>query len=303
LCPHRQPIHRHADGDSASDFVRNLWFISDFCCFLSEERLQISDSMADLKTTISNLIQQEMAGRVWGACDFAHLGGRDAVDKALQRLVAVGTLRRIDRGLYDMPRLEGRARRPKAPDYRAVVEAIARRDQLRLLVDGLTAANDLGLTDEVPLRVTIHTDARRKSIELDKLTIEFKQTAPSRLCWAGRPAMRLVQALHWLREVQAIEDAGIRQKLAVIVADRVQGLAIREDLLAGFSALPIWMQEIVRELFGCAPLAANDYVFEGAISRAPRRAAEAGDVSRHKNPAAVSAKPRARNRVNPNGMF
>jgi hypothetical protein len=35
--------------------------------------------------------------------DFAHLATRDAVDKALQRLVAAGNLRRIDRGLYDKP--------------------------------------------------------------------------------------------------------------------------------------------------------------------------------------------------------
>jgi hypothetical protein len=40
----------------------------------------------------------------------------------------------------------------------------------------------------LPARVTIHTDTRRRAIQLDKLTIEFKQTAPSRLYWAGRPA-------------------------------------------------------------------------------------------------------------------
>jgi hypothetical protein len=272
-------------------------------CFLSEKRVQISDRMPNLKTKISNLIRQDAAGRVWGACDFAHLSGRDSVDKALQRLVAAGTLRRIDRGMYDMPRLETRTRRQKAPDYRAVVEAIARRGQLRLLIDGLTAANDLGLTDEVPFRVTIHTDARRKSIELDKLTIEFKQTAPSRLCWAGRPAMRLVQALHWLREVQATEDQGIRRKLAAVVADPIQGHAVREDLLAGFSTLPIWMQEIVRELLACAPVVANDYAFEGASPGTPRRATEANGAGRHKHPPAVIAKSRVRSRISPNGMF
>ncbi|MEO6748919.1 MAG: hypothetical protein ABI294_04935 [Casimicrobiaceae bacterium] len=42
----------------------------------------------------------------------------------------------------------------------------------------------------------MHTDTRRRSIQLDKLTIEFKLTAPSRLYWAGRLAMRVVQALH-----------------------------------------------------------------------------------------------------------
>ena len=62
-------------------------------------------------------------------------------------------------------------KRPTTPDCRAVVGAIARRDQLRLLVDGMTAANDLGLTDAVPARLTIHTDARRRAIQLDKLTI------------------------------------------------------------------------------------------------------------------------------------
>lgn len=42
-------------------------------------------------------------GRVWVPADFSHLGGRDAVDKALQRLVAAGQLRRIDRSLYGNP--------------------------------------------------------------------------------------------------------------------------------------------------------------------------------------------------------
>ena len=32
------------------------------------------------------------------------------------------------------------------------------------------------------------------------LTLQFKLTAPSKLDWAGRPAMRVVQALYWLRD-------------------------------------------------------------------------------------------------------
>jgi hypothetical protein len=35
-------------------------------------------------------------------------------------------------------------------DYRHIISALARRDQVRTLVDGLTAANDLGLTTAVP---------------------------------------------------------------------------------------------------------------------------------------------------------
>ena len=61
-----------------------------------------------------------------------------------------GGLRRIDRGLYDRPKINSLTKKATAPDYRAVIDAIARRDQLRLMVDGMTAANDLGLTDAVP---------------------------------------------------------------------------------------------------------------------------------------------------------
>ena len=175
--------------------------------------------MSDLKSTIAAQIDAVGSGQVWVPTDFAQLGNRDAIDKTLQRMVQAGDLRRIDRGLYDKPTLNQLTKRPTTPDYRAVIEAIARRDQLRLLVDGMTAANDLGLTDAVPARVTIHTDARRRAIQLDKLTIDFKQTAPSRLYWAGRPAMRVVQALHWLKDTLVSDRDRILRRLAQVLAD------------------------------------------------------------------------------------
>ncbi len=213
--------------------------------------------MSDLKSTILALVTAQGARRVWVPTDFAAFGSRDAVDKTLQRLVHDGELRRIDRGLYDRPIINSLTKRPTSPDYRAVVDAIARRDQLRVLVDGMTAANDLGMTDAVPARVTVHTDARRRSVKLDNLVIEFKQTAPSRLYWAGRPAMRFVQALHWLKDTLATDQQRILDKLGKLLADPVHGNAIRQDLLEGFSTLPAWMQGLVRELPGFDPKTAT----------------------------------------------
>ncbi len=209
--------------------------------------------MSDLKSIIAAQINAVGAGQVWVPTDFAQLGNRDAIDKTLQRMVQAGDLRRIDRGLYDKPTLNRLTKRPTTPDYRAVIEAIARRDQLRLLVDGMTAANDLGLTDAVPTRVTIHTDARRRAIQLDKLTIDFKQTAPSRLYWAGRPAMRVVQALYWLKDTLVSDRNRVLGRLTQVLADPAHGAAIRQDLIDGFSVLPAWMQSLVRDLPGCDP--------------------------------------------------
>ena len=209
--------------------------------------------MSELKASIDAMVEASAPGQVWVPTDFSQLGKRDAIDKTLQRMVLAGELRRVDRGLYDRPRFSGLTKRPTAPDYRAVTEAIARRDQLRLLVDGMTAANDLGLTDAVPARVTIHTDTRRRTIQLDNMTIEFKHTAPSRLYWAGRPAMRVVQALYWLKDTLPSDRAAILNKLGNILADPAHGAAIRQDLLDGFGMLPAWLQSLVRELPGCDP--------------------------------------------------
>lgn len=211
--------------------------------------------MSELKNQISSLIGTADPGYVWVPADFAALGSRDVIDKSLQRMVQAGDLRRIDRGLYDRPSVNSLTKRPTVPDYRAVVDALARRDQLRMLVDGMTAANDLGLTDAVPARVTIHTDARRRSITLDNLVIEFRQTAPSRLYWAGRPAMRVVQALHWLKDTLSTDRQRVLTRLTQVLADPTHGQSIREDLLCGFSTLPAWMQDFVRELPNCDPSA------------------------------------------------
>ena len=207
--------------------------------------------MSTLKSQISALIEAADPGQVWVPSDFAQWGGRDAIDKTLQRMVQAGALRRIDRGLYDSPKANRLTKRPTTPDYRSVLDAIARRDQLRLLVDGMTAANDLGLTDAVPARVTIHTDSRRRAVQMDQLTIEFKQTAPSRLYWAGRPAMRVVQALYWMKDTLTSERSLVLSKLTKVLADPVHGATIRRDLLEGFNVLPAWMQGLIRELPGC----------------------------------------------------
>lgn len=211
--------------------------------------------VSDLGTRIAGKIADAPQSTVWVPADFAALGSRDAIDKALQRLVAAGTLRRIDRGLYDRPTISRLTKRPTVPDYREILDALTRRDQIRMLVDGMTAANDLGLTDAVPARVTVHTDARRRTIKLDNLVIAFKMTAPSRLYWAGRPAMRLVQALHWLKDTLPRDADAIAGRLAVILRDKKSGPAIADDLRQGFGVLPAWMQDFLRSVPGFDPTA------------------------------------------------
>ncbi len=205
--------------------------------------------MASVRDSILQRLEADAAS-VWTPVDFADLGARPTIDKTLQRLTNEDILRRIDRGLYDKPGFNPLTGKASVPNPRAVIDAIARRDQLRVIVDGMTAANDLGLTDAVPSKVIAHTERRLKAIELGKMRIEFKPTTTSKLFWAGRPAMRLVQALHWLHDILSRpgEREIIEAKVRRILHAGDDHDALADDLFAGWSALPGWMQDFLRPL-------------------------------------------------------
>ncbi len=63
--------------------------------------------MSDISDSILSTVTSAGSGPVWVPTDFAHLGSRDVVDKTLQRLVARGALRRVDRGLTTCQRSTG----------------------------------------------------------------------------------------------------------------------------------------------------------------------------------------------------
>lgn len=217
--------------------------MSETCVHISDMTLSL-----DLSKALDARLTAAAPRRVWTPSDFLDLGSRDAVDKALQRRAKQRVLRRIDRGLYDQPRFNSLTRQPSPPDPAAVIEAVARRDQIRLLVDGMTAANDLGFTTAVPAKIVVHADARLRPIQLGQMIITFKPTAASKLTWAGRPAMRLVQALHWLRDTASGGEGtdALSARAGAVLADPDRGPAIRKDLVKGFTTLPAWMQDILR---------------------------------------------------------
>jgi hypothetical protein len=204
----------------------------------------------DLKTAILERIRADAPRKVWTPPDFVDLASRDAVDKTLQRLTNTKNLRRIDRGLYDQLGFNKLTQKPNPPDPRSVIDAVGRRDQARMLVDGMTAANDLGLTDAVPAKIVVHTDARKQPIKLGNVTITFRLTAASKLFWAGRPAMRVIQALHWLRDllIREGESDRVRQKLAKLFDDPSTGPPLKADINVGKTALPTWMWEFLKPL-------------------------------------------------------
>ena len=174
--------------------------------------------------------------------DFLDLGSREAVDQALSRLVKAGRLRRVGHGLYDMPRISNVLNRPAPVDLDAVIAALARRDGVRIMPDGLVAANQLGLTNAVPAKVSYVTDGYSRTLKIGGRTVRFRHAGPSVMRWAGRPAAPVVQALRWLGP-RVAADGEIVSTLSRHLPDDV-----KLDLLHNSRDLPGWALPLARSI-------------------------------------------------------
>ena len=174
--------------------------------------------------------------------DFLYLGSREAVDQALSRLVKAGQLRRVGHGLYDMPRISNVLKRPAPVDLNAAIAALARRDSARIMLDGLVAANQLGLTNAVPAKVSFVTDGHSRTVKIEGRTVQFRHAGPSVMQWTGRPAAPVIQALRWLGPAAAA-DAQVLSTLSRRLPDDV-----KSDLLQNSRALPGWALPLARNI-------------------------------------------------------
>ena len=182
--------------------------------------------------------------------DFLGLGSREAVDQALSRLVKAGQLRRVGHGLYDMPRMSDVLKRPAPVDWDAAIAALARRDGVRIILDGLAAANQLGLTNAVPAKASYVTDGSTRTLKIDGRTVRFRHAGPSVMQWAEKPAAPVAQALRWLGSDNAT-DPQVISTLRRHLSDDV-----KRDLVRNSGGLPGWALPLAHSITAAQTIAA-----------------------------------------------
>jgi len=189
---------------------------------------------------IHDRILPKGAGWVFTPSVFLDLGTRTAVGLALTRLKQDGTIRQLDRGLYDYPR-----RDPQlglmSPSTEAIADALKGRDAVRLQPSGAYAANLLGLSEQVPMKTVFLTDGRTRTVRLGKQMIQLRHTTPRYLATAGRVSGLVFQALRHRGRQQVADDVIQVLRSRLSDADKAQ---LRDDL----PYAPQWMAPIVRQI-------------------------------------------------------
>ena len=197
------------------------------------------DSVAD---KIMNRVSDQPVQWVCTPKDFLDLGSRQAVDQALSRLVKTGQLRRVGRGLYDKPRFSNILNRLAPVNLNAAIAAVVRRNGIRIMPEGYVAANQLGLTNGVPAKISFVTDGHSKTLKIDGRTVRFRHAGPSVMQWAGKPSAPVVQALRWFGPNVAA-DPQVISLLSRRLPDHV-----KRDLLENCRDLPGWALPLVRSI-------------------------------------------------------
>jgi len=148
-------------------------------------------------------IRARGAGCVFSAKEFCLLGTRSAIDTTLHRMAADGTIKRISRGLYTLPRFSGHLGRFVSPDPDMVAAAIARKFAWQIMTDGETALNMLGLSTQVPGRLIYLSSGPSRTFIVDGQTIQFRHVAMKDAGFRLRESALIVQALKAIGETHA----------------------------------------------------------------------------------------------------
>jgi Family of unknown function (DUF6088) len=176
-------------------------------------------------------------GAVIRAKEFLHLGTRAAVDQAIKRLKERNELMPIYRGAYVRPIKTRFGVRAPAPEK--VVEGIAATSAETIVAHGAAAANSLGLTTQVPIKLVYLTSGRTRSFKLGAQVVELKRSPQWKLLPSHRAAGEAVRALDWIGERRAAE--------ALTTLKRKLPKATIEELIALRPALPGWMSKSISQ--------------------------------------------------------
>ena len=185
-------------------------------------------------------IQSHGKGWVFTPSHFDDLAGSSTITTTLKRHTDAGTIRNLARGLYDYPKLDSQLG-SLLPSTDDIAKALVGRDEIRLQPSGAYAANRLGLSSQVPMKLVYLTDGRSRTVQIGNRQIILKQTTPKNMTTAGRISGLVIQAFKHLGKDE------VDEKVIRTLDERLDDAA-RKQLMKDIRSAPAWIAEIFRQL-------------------------------------------------------
>ncbi len=196
-----------------------------------------------MSITITEKIKRRIRryGRRWVFCsgDFLDIGPRATVNKALSQLVKEGMIRRVDRGIYDFPE-HSELFGTLSPSTDGIVRLLIAPGEI-LLPSGATAANLLGLSDQVPLKLVYYTNGRSRTRTVGGRTIGFKHARVPIMEQLSEKVNLVLQALYWIGKGN-IDDRIVRRCVKILTDADIQ------SIYTVIGQLPGWLADTIHRI-------------------------------------------------------
>jgi len=202
-----------------------------------------SITIVDMKNIVSRIrkrIYTHKKGWVFTPGEFADITDARITGVVLGRLMVEGKIRRLNHGIYDYPKTH-----PKLgqlyPSLDEIANAVSKRDGIRILPSKATAANLLGLTEQVPAKSVYLTDGKGRKIKLGNQILEFRKTSPRQMALANKMSGITIQALRYIGKDQI--DKTVVRRLKRTLPGKV-----KRELLNNIILAPAWMRPTLNEI-------------------------------------------------------
>ena len=163
-----------------------------------------------------------------------------SIRTALTRLVQKGTIRRLAHGLYDFPEVHPKLG-PIMPSTKKVIEAVKVSEAIEVQPTGAYAANLLGLSTQIPMRIELYTNGPKRTIRFGNQQILLKPTTPKNMIGAGNKAGLI---LHALRQ---IGKENVNNEMIGHIKSQIEEKDIKH-IKKQIQFTPAWIAKIMRSL-------------------------------------------------------
>jgi len=197
--------------------------------------------MNNAKEKIIGQIKSWGPGSVFTAKDFTHIASRGTTDVTLTRLADDGVIRKLGRGLFDSPKTNPALGGILSPDTDQAAQAIARKFRWTIIPEGALAANQLGLSQQVPAKLVYLSDGPTKTIAVGDRKLHFKHARPKEMRAENYASGLVIQALRYLGKAQ------VDQKVLTHLRDRLSSDE-RAKLLEDTRYSADWIYEAVQQI-------------------------------------------------------
>ncbi len=168
------------------------------------------------------------------------LGSDRAVRETLRRMAADGSIRRLSKGYYDVPKTNPQIG-PLSPTPEAIIAAHIKKTGARIERPELDAANRLGLTTQVA-RPVYRTNLFPRELNIGGQRIRLRTAGPHSLARDADPAELVIDALQAIGQANITEIEIARLRAFVREHDLAKRLKQRVRRAAS------WMLPLIDEI-------------------------------------------------------